>query len=60
MPSFVLLQNFTDQGARNIKDTIGRAEAFQDMAKKSGGYAERALLDYGPLRCRRRVRGGGR
>jgi uncharacterized protein with GYD domain len=36
MPSFVLLTNFTDQGVRNIKNTIGRAEAFQDMARKSG------------------------
>ena len=36
MPTFVLLANFTDQGVRNFKDTIGRAEAFQDMTKKSG------------------------
>lgn len=36
MPTFVLLANFTDQGIRNIKDTVGRAEAFQDMAAKSG------------------------
>ncbi|MGC2408708.1 MAG: hypothetical protein WA441_01495 [Methyloceanibacter sp.] len=36
MATFVLLANFTDQGIRNIKDTIGRAEAFQEMAKKSG------------------------
>jgi len=32
MPTFVLLTNFTDQGVHDIKDTIGRAEAFQDMA----------------------------
>jgi uncharacterized protein with GYD domain len=36
MPTFVLLANFTDQGIRNIKDTINRAEAFKEMAKKSG------------------------
>jgi uncharacterized protein with GYD domain len=36
MPSYVLLANFTDQGMRNIKDTISRAEAFQAMAKRSG------------------------
>ena len=58
MPTFVLLTNFTDQGVRNIKNTIGRAEAFQDMARKSG--AKGAVLDHGPLRCRRRVRDGGR
>jgi uncharacterized protein with GYD domain len=36
MPSFVLLTHFTEQGVRNINDTIGRAEAFQTMAEKSG------------------------
>jgi uncharacterized protein with GYD domain len=36
MATFVLLVNFTDQGIRNIKDTIDRAKAFQGMAKKSG------------------------
>ncbi len=36
MPTFVLLANFTDQGIRNIKDTVIRAEAFQEMARKSG------------------------
>ena len=36
MTTYVLLANFTDQGIRNIKDTIGRAEAFEAMAKKSG------------------------
>ena len=36
MQTYILLVNFTDQGMRNIKDTIGRAHAFEDMAKKSG------------------------
>ena len=35
MPTFVLLANFTDQGVRNIKDTISRAEAFKEMAKEA-------------------------
>jgi uncharacterized protein with GYD domain len=30
-----LLVNFTDQGRRNIKETIGRADAFEAMAKRS-------------------------
>jgi uncharacterized protein with GYD domain len=34
--TYFMLVHFTDQGIRNIKDTIGRAEAFQAMAKKSG------------------------
>ncbi len=36
MQTYILLVNFTDQGMRNVKDTIKRAHAFEDMAKKSG------------------------
>ena len=36
MQTYILLVNFTDQGMRKIKDTIGRADAFKAMAKKSG------------------------
>ena len=34
MATFVVLASFTDQGVRNVKETIGRAEAFKEMAKK--------------------------
>jgi uncharacterized protein with GYD domain len=33
---FVVLAGFTDQGIRNVDETIGRAEAFKEMAKKTG------------------------
>lgn len=36
MQTYILLVNFTDQGRRNIKETIGRADTFEAMAKKSG------------------------
>jgi uncharacterized protein with GYD domain len=36
MSTFVVLASFTDQGIRNVKETVGRAEAFKEMAKKSG------------------------
>jgi uncharacterized protein with GYD domain len=36
MAHYVLLVNFTDQGARAVKDTVKRAEAFKQMAQKSG------------------------
>jgi uncharacterized protein with GYD domain len=36
MQTYILLVNFTDQGMRNIKDTVSRAHAFEAMAKKSG------------------------
>jgi uncharacterized protein with GYD domain len=35
MHTYILLVNFTDQGMRNIKNTIDRANAFKAMADKS-------------------------
>jgi uncharacterized protein with GYD domain len=37
MPHYIILFNFTDQGIRNIKDTIKRAEAFKNSVQKDGG-----------------------
>ena len=36
MAKFVVLAGFTDQGIRKVKETVSRAEAFKEMAKKSG------------------------
>ena len=36
MAHYVVLTNFTDQGVRAVKDTVKRAEAFKQMAEKSG------------------------
>jgi uncharacterized protein with GYD domain len=36
MPKFVSLVNLTDQGARNIKESPQRFEAFQAMGEKLG------------------------
>ena len=36
MATFIVLSSFTEQGIRNVKETINRAEAFKEMAKKSG------------------------
>lgn len=36
MVTYVVLGNFTDQGARNVKDSPKRAEAFKAMAKTFG------------------------
>lgn len=36
MATFVVLASFTEQGIRNVKETVSRAEAFKEMAKKSG------------------------
>ncbi|MGF1546189.1 MAG: GYD domain-containing protein [Thiotrichales bacterium] len=36
MPTFITLLNFTDQGAKNIKDSPARLNAFAEMAKSMG------------------------
>ena len=36
MAMYVVLANFTDQGVRNVKDTVKRAESFRELAKSSG------------------------
>src|SRR4029453_2877813 len=36
MPAFITLGNFTDQGARNIKESPERFEAFKSMAEAAG------------------------
>ena len=36
MATYIILGNFTEQGVNRAKDTVKRAEAFRDMAKKAG------------------------
>ena len=36
MPTFITLANFTEQGARNIKDSPDRFEAFKSLAEGLG------------------------
>ncbi len=36
MPNYIVLGSFTDQGIRNIKDTLKRTKAVGAMAKKAG------------------------
>lgn len=36
MPAFIVLASFTDQGARNIKDSPTRFEAFKAAAEAAG------------------------
>lgn len=37
MPHYIILFCFTNQGIRNVKDTIKRAEAFKNAVEKAGG-----------------------
>jgi uncharacterized protein with GYD domain len=36
MPTYIVLASFTDKGAHDVKDTVGRSDKFKDMAKKAG------------------------
>jgi uncharacterized protein with GYD domain len=36
MSTYIMLANFTDQGIRNVKDSVKRAEAFRELAKGAG------------------------
>jgi len=36
MATYIVLGQFTDQGIRNVKDTMKRAEGVKEMAKKVG------------------------
>ena len=36
MATYIVLNTFTDQGIRSVKDTTGRANAARDLAKKFG------------------------
>ena len=37
MATYIVLLNFTDQGIRNVRQTIDRANAFEALVKKHGG-----------------------
>jgi uncharacterized protein with GYD domain len=36
MATYIVLNSFTDQGIRNVKETTKRADAVREMAKKFG------------------------
>ncbi len=37
MPAYITLTNFTDQGIRNVKATVERAQAVKKAAETAGG-----------------------
>ncbi|APR36041.1 MULTISPECIES: GYD domain-containing protein [unclassified Paraburkholderia] len=36
MATYIMLVNWTDQGIRNVKDTVKRAKAFEETARSLG------------------------
>jgi len=47
MPTYITLASFTDQGVRNAKDSIKRAEAFKQMATKHGATVKELMWTLG-------------
>jgi uncharacterized protein with GYD domain len=37
MPNYVILYNWTEQGIKNVKDTIKRSKSFETAIEKVGG-----------------------
>ncbi|HKZ95876.1 MAG TPA: GYD domain-containing protein [Hyphomicrobiaceae bacterium] len=48
MATYVVLTSFTDKGAHDVKDTVGRADKFKDMVKKSGATVKDMYWTMGP------------
>jgi len=47
MALYVLLVNFTDQGVRNVRETVKRADAFKALAEKKGAKVQTLLWTLG-------------
>jgi uncharacterized protein with GYD domain len=47
MGKYVLLLNWTDQGIKNVKDTIKRAESFKSYLEKRGGKLSDLFYTFG-------------
>ena len=49
MPTYIVLVDWTDQGIRNVKDTIKRSEAFKSAIEKSGGKLLMHIIQWGNM-----------
>ena len=47
MPTYVSLVNWTEQGIKNFRDTIRRAEDYRGLAEKNGGQVRHLLWTLG-------------
>ena len=48
MPTYVSLINWTDQGIRNVKDTLDRTDRVTELAEKHGARLEQIYWTVGP------------
>jgi uncharacterized protein with GYD domain len=47
MATYVSLISWTDQGIKNYRDTVARAESFRDMVRQAGGQVRELLWTLG-------------
>jgi uncharacterized protein with GYD domain len=47
MPTYVALVNFTDQGIKNFRDTVRRAEDYRGLVETNGGQVRQLLWTLG-------------
>jgi uncharacterized protein with GYD domain len=47
VPTYISLVNWTDQGIRNYRDTVARAQSFRDMAAQAGCQVRETLWTIG-------------
>ena len=48
MAKYIVLLNWTDQGAKNVKDSANRYDAAKGLATKCGCTLETVYLTFGP------------
>src|SRR5512142_1508682 len=48
MATFILLVNWTDQGIRSFRETVGHETAFEELVQKMGGQLREAFWTIGP------------
>jgi uncharacterized protein with GYD domain len=47
MPTYVSLVNWTDQGIKNYRESVRRAEDYRGLVEKSGGQVRQLLWTLG-------------
>lgn len=48
MPTYVSLVNWTDQGIRNVSETLERSKRAEEIAQKHGARIEQVYYTVGP------------
>jgi uncharacterized protein with GYD domain len=54
MPTYVVLFNWTEQGIRNVRDTVDRYDRATELAEKHGVRLEQIYWTVGPYDLRHR------